>query len=87
MCIGVGQVQILLDPKFKKAAKNKAFAALCNNLVLNDSTDLDPKTATLAIATEKVPMPDLKPTAARHDVIGLVGCHAEKARDLLDRVH
>jgi hypothetical protein len=58
--IGVGQVQVLLDPKFKKAAKNKAFSALRNNLVLNDSTALDPKTATLAIATEKVPMPDLK---------------------------
>jgi hypothetical protein len=58
--IGVGQVQILLDPKFKKNAKNKAFAALRQNLVLNDSTELAPKTATLAIATDKVPMPDLK---------------------------
>jgi hypothetical protein len=28
--------------------------------VLNESTDLDPKTATLAIASDKVPMPDLK---------------------------
>lgn len=58
--IGVGQVQILLDPRFKKPVKNKAFAALRKNLALDDSTDLDPKTATLAIATEKVPMPDIK---------------------------
>lgn len=58
--VGVGQVQILLDPRFKKPVKKKAFAALRLNLALNDSTDLDPKTATLAIETEKVPMPDVK---------------------------
>lgn len=57
--IGVGQVQILIDPQFKKAVKNKAFAALRQNLALDDSTELDPKTATLAIVSGKVPMPDL----------------------------
>lgn len=58
--IGVGQVQILLDPTFKKPVKNKAFAALRQNLALDESTELDPKTATLAIASGKVPMPDIK---------------------------
>lgn len=57
--VGVGQVQLLLDPIHKKNARKKAFSALQKKLQGNETNgSLPPTTATLAIAEGLVPMPD-----------------------------
>lgn len=58
--VGVNQVQLLLDPSFSPAVKKQAFKALRKNLELNDDgVELEPMTATLAIASKKLPRPDI----------------------------
>lgn len=57
--VRVNQVQLLLDPSYKKAARKKAFSALLEKLEGNETNGfLLPTTATLAIVKGLVPMPD-----------------------------